>query len=213
MLRITIPILFIFFLSACRRNQLISLKRDNTSKAIAIQPLDKFDHQQLALIGTQISNFFNIRVVILEPVEIPPSLRKNLQENYSADSLVKFLSRFCNDTIVKVVGITHKDLSTIRSYTFKWDGKPFVRNEVRGIFGMGLVTGNSCIVSDYRLVSNNKKVTDNRLLKTIIHEIGHNLGLMHCPDSSCLMSETNGDIIKLSKVGGDFCAECRRKID
>ena len=81
------------------------------------------------------------------------------------------------------------------------------------IFGLGLVSGNASIVSDYRLMSTDHNLYNNRLRNVIIHEMGHNLGLMHCSIDTCLMSETNGDLINLNKVGGDFCSVCRKKLD
>ncbi len=85
--------------------------------------------------------------------------------------------------------------------------------EVRGIFGLGYVSGNACVVSDYRLMSINKELLYNRLRKVIIHEIGHSLGLPHCSIDSCIMSESNGNISILNKSGGDYCIKCRMKLN
>jgi hypothetical protein len=46
---------------------------------------------------------------------------------------------------MKAVGIAHKDIYTVRIQHFESDGKPFVRNEVRGVFGLGLVAGNPAL--------------------------------------------------------------------
>ncbi len=62
-------------------------------------------------------------------------------------------------------------------------------------------------------MSTDKELLANRLRKVIIHEVGHNLGLLHCSDDSCLMSELNGNIATLNKKGGDYCINCRRKLN
>jgi hypothetical protein len=46
------------------------------------------------------------------------------------------------------------------------------------------------------------------LRETLIHEIGHTLGLNHCPDLSCIMA-INNDVYD----SGTFCKDCQRKIE
>jgi len=81
------------------------------------------------------------------------------------------------------------------------------------IFGIGYIDGNASVVSDYRLQSGDRGLFENRLKKVILHELGHNLGLSHCSVDTCLMSETNGDIVKLNKTGGYYCKKCRQKLN
>jgi archaemetzincin len=181
---------------------------------IGLLPLGKYNEQQLLFVSQQLKEFFNIRVLVLQPTEIPPSFRDNtgLDEKYSADSLVKFLSTFCNDSIVDVAGLTDKDIYTIREHKTQMNNKTILSYETRGIFGLGYVNGNSCIISGFRIASADNNLFNNRLRKVILHEIGHNLGLPHCSVDTCIMSETNGDIVNLNKTGGDYCPKCRRKL-
>ena len=44
--------------------------------------------------------------------------------------------------------------------------------------------------------------------KTVLHEIGHTLGLEHCDNKNCLMSIYNDD-----HVVKDFCSICKKKIN
>ena len=191
---------------------MISLEHYNQHIIIALQPLGPYNDYELTILRGQLSSFFKIQVIILDPMEIPHQFRDSVQDRYSADSLVKFLSRFQNDTIINVVGVTHKKIYTIEEKVEE-KNKPSNQKSSKLIFGLGLVSGNSSIVSDYRLMSTDRNLYNNRLRKVIIHEIGHNLGLTHCTNTTCLMSETNGDLINLNKLGGDFCATCRKKLD
>jgi archaemetzincin len=202
----------------CRKHPVISLNHSNGKKIIALQPLEDYDTGQLTAIGKEISAFFNTRVLILDPVSVPRSFysaNKNSPGNYGyfADSLVQFLSTFVNDTIIKIVGITHTNIYTLRQRNVQLGKKGPVFYELYTIFGLGYIGGNTSVVSDYRLQSADRALFDNRLKKVILHELGHNLGLSHCAVDSCLMSETNGDIVKLNKTGGNYCKKCRRKLN
>ncbi len=48
-------------------------------------------------------------------------------------------------------------------------------------------------------------------MKTIVHEIGHSLGLPHCSDPNCIMFFSNwlGDTDRKSKF---FCEKCKEKL-
>jgi archaemetzincin len=201
----------------CRKHSIISSSNSNGQNVIALQPLEDYDTGQLTTASKEISIFFNTRVLILAPVNVPQSFysTKNYPGNdgYFADSLLPFLSKFINDTIVKVVGITHRNIYTLKKFTVQVDKKRSVLYGPYTIFGLGYVGGNTSVVSDYRLQSVDRGLFENRLKKVILHELGHNFGLSHCRVDSCLMSETNGDIVKLNKTGGNYCKQCRQKLN
>jgi archaemetzincin len=198
----------------CRKHSIISLHHSNGQKIIALQPLDDYDTGQLLTVSKEISTFFNTRVLIMDPVSVPRRFYSaNSNGGYFADSLVQFLSTFISDTIIKVVGITHTNIYTLRTRNVPLDKKSSVSCEPYIIFGLGYIGGNTSVVSDYRLQSVDRGLFENRLKKVILHELGHNLRLSHCPVDSCLMSETNGDIVKLNKTGGNFCKKCRHELN
>jgi archaemetzincin len=213
-MKIALTILTIIALQTnCRKYSIISLQHNNDRKIIGLQPLGDYDTNQLTTVSKEIADFFKTRVLILRPITIPRSFYFASADKYSADSLIQFLSKFVNDTIVKIVGVTHTNIYTLHKYYAHLNKKRSVSYEYSSIFGLGYIGGNTSVVSDYRLQSNDKELFDNRLRKVILHELGHNLGLSHCTVDSCLMSETNGDIGKLNKTGGDYCKKCRGKLN
>ena len=208
----TVILLIVTSLLSCKKSS-ISLNHSNQNKFIALQPLGEYNNENLVNLRDQLSDFFKTPILILKPVNIPETFRSNYDNRYSADSLALFLSNFCNDTIVDVVGLMHEDIYTMHIEKAEMNNKRsvFIIRK-KDIFGFGYVDGNSCVVSDYRLTSPDKELLNNRLRKVIIHEIGHNLGLAHCSVDSCIMSESNGNISVLNKIGGDYCNKCRRKL-
>ena len=47
-----------------------------------------------------------------------------------------------------------------------------------------------------------------RALKEAVHELGHLLGLGHCPDPACVMAFSNS-LSDTDRKGPEFCARCR----
>jgi archaemetzincin len=47
-----------------------------------------------------------------------------------------------------------------------------------------------------------------RLAKVAVHELGHTLGLPHCPNVGCLMEDAEGRVATCDREY-DFCARCR----
>jgi archaemetzincin len=50
-----------------------------------------------------------------------------------------------------------------------------------------------------------------RLAKTAVHEIGHTLGLAHCPRRGCLMEDAEGSVLTSDREF-DLCADCRARL-
>jgi archaemetzincin len=197
--------------AGCNRSHEISLEHSNGYKTIALQPLGDYNKNQLVAVGREIATLFNAHVLILDPIGIPSTFHSVYDDTYSADSILQFLTRFVADTIVKIIGVTHKNIYVWRNFEPEQAGR--LVNYHKTVFGLGLVGGDACVVSDYRLISNDERLFDNRLKKIMLHELGHNLGLSHCSVDTCIMSETNGDIGKLNKIGGVYCKRCREKLN
>jgi predicted Zn-dependent protease len=135
------------YLLGCNHRTSFTLTGSTEGQAIAFQPLDDFQREDVQVLSNKISATFNRKVIILKPITISVTYLHPVIEMYSADSNVKQLSCLSNDTIVEIIGLTHKPL-----YTIKDDPKMPYYDE--GILGFAHQPGNACVVSD-----NNSKVT------------------------------------------------------
>jgi len=196
-------ILYLFCLYSCKRQPVLFLNNPAQNQVIALQPLDDYTTPEIDSIIKTISRFYNKRVILLNSISIPGSFFNPSLKQYSADSLLSLLSKLRNDTIVEIIGLTHRPIFTIK------DDKPLPYFDEM-ILGLGYQPGNACVVSDQKLKSVNTALFNDLVKKMIIHEIGHNLGLPHCPDEKCVMFKDNGDIITLLNNGGDYCSKCRK---
>jgi archaemetzincin len=180
---------------------------------IGLQPIGSYDKEQLQFIQNELNEFFKTPVVILNETAMPASfLNTSKGERYSADSLIRWLARNAPDSIYKVVGLTHKDIFTTK-YVNGEIKKPENAYAVWGIFGLGFKPGRSCIVSDHRLHTNNAQQFNHRLRTVVIHELGHNQGLDHCPTKNCIMSDANESIHTVDNSSNLYCKQCNDQLN
>lgn len=122
------------------------------------------------------------------------------------------MRRIKPDTVSHILGLTKVDISVTK---YGDDGEikaPEHKYKDWGIFGLGFRPGASCVVSNYRLKHSNKQKYIDRLKKVTLHELGHNLGLPHCPDKHCFMRDAAETIKTIDAVELNLCNLCFNKI-
>lgn len=158
-----------------------------------------------------IKSVYGFEVVFLGERKVPQPFFVNIKSpRYRADSIIAYLKRIKPDTIDYLVGLTAFDISTTKT-----DGKGNILTpEYKdwGIFGLGYMPGPACVISSYRLKTNNKELFYNRVKKVVIHELGHNLGLPHCPNKGCVMQDAVERISTIDDEGMELCGECRKNV-
>jgi archaemetzincin len=99
---------------------------------------------------------------------------------------------------VKLVGVTERDLF-IPMLSF--------------VFGQAQLGGSLALVSCARLrqeyygLPPDPALLHARAAKEGIHEMGHTLGMLHCPDAACPMALSN-TIVQVDRKQGTLCESC-----
>lgn len=165
---------------------------DKKTITIALQPIEDFKPEELNYLVNNMEKLYN--VCVLPKIKMPLNSYYTPNHRYRADNIINNLkSSVGKDTIV--VGLTHYDISSTKG-----------KYKDYGLIGLGFMSGNACVVSTFRL----KKVNKNeQLVKVVLHEIGHNLGLPHCPVKTCLMRDAKGGNPIDEEKG--FCNICNKK--
>lgn len=181
----------------------------NQTTVVAIQPYGNFSKQRADSLSRIISQFYKVKTVLLshQPID-ERSFISVKTPRYRADSLIKFQERV-RGKYDYIIGLTHKDISTTKKDKKGTIKKPVFKYQDWGIMGLAYCPGNSCIVSDFRLKSIKEKSLE-RMKKIVIHELGHNFGLPHCPDKKCVMTDAVESIRTIDNANLALCENCRK---
>jgi archaemetzincin len=125
------------------------------------------------------------------------------RRQYNSTLFLRALAAQVRDGGKRVLGITERDLF-IPMLTF--------------VFGQAQLEGVIALVSTARLrqefysLPPDPELLSARLHKEVAHEMGHTLGLVHCPDKSCVMSLSTA-ILHVDRKQARFCVSCRQLLD
>lgn len=135
------------------------------------------------------------------PVELELYYAADRNQYYSTLILAQLIKQLPEDGL-KIVGITQVDLF-IPILTF--------------VFGEAQLNGVGALVSTFRLRNEfyglvpNEKLFHERIVKELVHELGHTFGLVHCPDYNCVMhSSTYVEDTDLKQAR--YCPNCDKDI-
>lgn len=168
---------------------------------VCLQPLGKYDRKLLGKAVRGIKYLYGYRVRVLQQVEMPPEAFYKPRKRHRADKLLRFLEETVSlrEDCDIAIGFTRQDISTSKGKHRDW-----------GIFGLGSVGGTTCVVSTHRLTrkTKNRRKMAIRTVKVVNHELGHVLGLGHCPKAGCLMADAKGTIKTVDNETGLLCELC-----
>ncbi len=172
-----------------------------SAETIFLQPLGpEIPEADVALVKTALESFYAATVETLPRLPMPPEAYYPPRQRYRAEKLLDFLHTVKPGE--RILGLTALDISTTKGTFVDW-----------GLLGLGDLDGLAAVISTFRCkkTARSAQQVRERLAKTAVHEIGHTLGLPHCPTPHCLMQDARG---KVSTTDGeyDLCPLCRARL-
>jgi archaemetzincin len=156
---------------------------------VYLQPLGEVSDETTAIVREALATTYGVELRTGPQRDLPADAFYTPRKRYRAEILLDHLDTWLPADCDRIVGITHKDISTTKDDYVDW-----------GILGLGRVPGKSCVVSSFRVRKKLGEVpADERLARVAIHELGHTLGLPHCPTLGCLMEDALGSVVTLDR--------------
>jgi len=195
-------------------NDFRSSRRARADTHLLIISYDNANRLPLKQIGEKASDLYGFRIAADTQHQLPAEyLNYEKGKRYNAAGLLNYLKEQKPDSVGIVLALTDEDI-----YISKRDKdgnikKPLEKYRVWGIFGLAHCPGVSCIVSSRRIRTADGDKFKDRLLKITLHEIGHNLGLRHCDNKKCLMTDAVEKISTVDNTSLNLCQRCRARIN
>lgn len=167
---------------------------------VYLQPLgETLPAEDLAFVEKALVVFYPVQVQGLEAQPLPAAAFYAPRQRYRAEKLLDFLAAHAPEDSHVIMGLTAVDISTTKGEHQDW-----------GILGLASVGGGECVISRFRAQrgAKSEEHTRIRLAKTVVHEVGHTLGLAHCPNYGCLMEDGKGSVFTTDHEY-DLCDRCR----
>jgi len=177
-----------------------ALSADAASIRINLVPCGMVPPALLGYLEDGLKREFAAEVTQVEKVPVPSGAYDSKRRQYRAEAFLPLLMSSKPGHEGLVLGVTGVDL--------------FVP-ELNFVFGLADSLHKWAIISTARLqpefygLPSNPQLVRERALKEAIHELGHLLGLGHCPNPACIMFFSNS-LADTDRKGPGFCPECRR---
>lgn len=180
----------------------VALAEPASPGVLYIQPLGKaLPDDDVALVRTALERFYGLDVRVLERVALPKDAWTAPRRRWRAEKLLTFLAPRLPADGFRILGLTADDISTTKGDVKDW-----------GILGLATIDGRACVISAFRVHKGvGKDQARHRLAKVAVHEIGHTLGLVHCPTVGCLMEDAMGKVATTDREV-DLCERCRAEL-
>ncbi|MCD6504670.1 archemetzincin [Candidatus Bathyarchaeota archaeon] len=173
---------------------------------VSVTPIGKFDLGLAEDICIGVSKVIPKVECFVEDfsIDLPREYYNPIRGQYHSTMLLYELeSRTRASTSHRILGVTEVDIYV--------PGMNF-------IFGEARLPGRCCLISTFRLrpelygLPRDRGILLERCVKEALHELGHTLGLQHCPLPLCVM-HFSLNVYSVDRKKPDFCRNCRSKLE
>ncbi len=143
-------------------------------------------------------DYLSLPVRVTRNMPVPEGSYERSRNQYHSTRILREILTETPADAIKIVGIIDKDLC-IPILTF--------------VFGEAQLGGVASIVSTARLrqefhgLSPDDGILFERLVKEVLHELGHSFGLIHCSDRECIMYLSN-TVRDVDRKKTTYCGSC-----
>lgn len=137
--------------------------------------------------------------IVGDALPVPEEGYNPRRRQYNSAHLLRLVAQRAKTSgAEKLIGVTNEDI--------------YAAN-LNFIFGQAEINGKACVISLKRLdprfygMEENYPLFLERTVKEAVHELGHCLGLRHCPNTSCVMVFSN-NITEVDRKTRNFCGSC-----
>ncbi|MFQ5837652.1 MAG: archaemetzincin family Zn-dependent metalloprotease [Thermoplasmata archaeon] len=155
---------------------------------VSILPVGEVEEDILQKLSERLSDG-GLDVSLLPAEKIPQEAYHRRRKQYRAPAFLKLARKSDGE---HVLAVTNVDLYA---------------EPLNFVFGQAEMRGKAAVISLFRLRSRDKDLFLLRALKEILHELGHNRGLKHCPDRRCVMHFSN-NLRDTDRKGPGLCLDC-----
>lgn len=160
---------------------------------LTVAPFEKTDQQALADLIHDLSAL-GLKIAQNETLPVPAEAYDSGRDQYIADVLLTAVQQLPGQ---HVIGVTDLDLYS---------------GDLNFVFGLAQLPGKAAVISLHRLhYAADRNTFRRRAVTEVVHELGHTLGLRHCPDAGCVMHFSNS-LADTDRKGVKYCERCREKL-
>ncbi|MBW2492109.1 MAG: archaemetzincin family Zn-dependent metalloprotease [Deltaproteobacteria bacterium] len=165
---------------------------------IIISPINNIDVCNYQLLDQEIHRTFGFQTEIKSLLQNVNFAYDLTRDQYHSTAILEKLASISPSQAIKVVAITNVDLFI-----------PILTH----VYGEAQLAGKACIVSTFRLqeglsITTIEKEFENRVVKEVLHELGHTFDLRHCRDKSCIMHYCRS-IRDVDRKSDQLCRYCK----
>ena len=178
---------------------------------VHLVPLGDVSDETLTDTATALRAHAPVDAVIEARRALPAKTMSSEKGRYRSELLLDFLDQLpltfstASGDHDKVMGVAAIDIVADKNGNPNW-----------GILGLGALDGRCSVISTYRMKRAFEKgggapepLVHERLWKITLHELGHTLGLSHCPNVGCIMQDGHGTV-KTVDAETAFCPSCAK---